>query len=199
MRWSAVVVLLASASACATRVTVAGGKVELDEARVEVEPFEVDQHAVTAREYARCVAAHACETVATGDPLCAVREPEEPAKCLRWVDAAAYCTWRSARLPTDAERSLLDRSAKGEPRPQLMCREPGRDNPFGLCDLGGAVETWTTNAAFDGPSQRASSAPEDRTPTLGARCVKSGALPRSTGVPKNLQTGVRIIQVKPPD
>jgi len=197
MRWSAVVVVLALA--CATRVTVAGGNVELDEARVEVEPFEVDQRAVTAEEYARCVAAHACETIATDDPLCAVGEPDEPVKCLRWVDASAYCTWRSARLPTDAERSLLDRSARGEPHPQLLCRGTGRDNPFGLCDLGGAVETWTTNASFDGPSERASSAPEDRTPTLGARCVHSRALPKPTGVPKRLQTGVKIIQVKPPD
>ncbi|HYV48268.1 MAG TPA: SUMF1/EgtB/PvdO family nonheme iron enzyme [Myxococcaceae bacterium] len=197
MRWSAVVVVLALA--CATRVTVTGGKVELDEARVEVDPFEVDQRAATAEEYARCAAAHACQPIATDDPLCAVRDPEEPAKCLRWTDAAAYCAWRSARLPTDAERSLLDRSAKGEPHAQLMCREPGRDNPFGLCDLGGPVETWTTNAAFDGPSERASSTPEDRTPTLGARCVHSAALPRPTGVPRKLQTGVRIIQVKPPN
>jgi formylglycine-generating enzyme required for sulfatase activity len=192
-----VVVLLASS--CATRVTVAGGKVELDESRVEVEPFQVDPHAVTADEYSRCVAAHACEAVASSDPLCSVRDPEELARCLRWADAAAYCAWRSARLPTDAERSLLDRSAQGEPHRQLMCRGPGRDNPFGLCDLGGPVETWTTNAALDGPSERASGTPGDRTPTLGARCVVSGALPRSTGVPKNLQTGVRIIQVKPPE
>lgn len=197
MRALLLVVLLASA--CAARVTVAGGKVELDDAHVEVEPFEVDQHVVTAEEYARCAAARACTPIASDDPLCEVREPGEPAKCLRWSDAAAYCAWRSARLPTDAERSLLDRSARGEPHAQLMCRGPGRDNPFGLCDLGGAVETWTTNAAFDGPSERASAAPEDRTPTLGARCVRSGALPKSTGVPRYRQTGVRIIQVKPPD
>jgi formylglycine-generating enzyme required for sulfatase activity len=183
------------ALACATRVTVAGGKVELDEARVEVEPFEVDQHVATAGEYSRCVAARACEPIPTGE----CQTTGDPLGCLRWTDAAAYCAWRSERLPTDAERSLLDRSATGEPHRQLMCRGPGRDNPFGLCDLGGAVATWTTNAAFDGPSERASSAPEDRTPTLGARCVRSGALPKSTGVPRYRQTGVRIIQVKPSD
>src|SRR5262249_54826253 len=131
--------------------------------------------------------------------LCRVQDVRAPLGCLRWQDAAAYCAFRSERLPTDAERSLLDRSATGDPHPQPFCRSPGRDNPFGLCDVGGEVSTWTVNPAFDGPSERASTPPGDRSPTLGARCVKSSALPRSTGVPKNLQSGVKIIQVKPPD
>jgi formylglycine-generating enzyme required for sulfatase activity len=196
MRWSAAVVV--ALGACATQVTVAGGTVELDEARVEVDPFEVDQHAVSAEEYQACVAARACQALPAGD--CAPGELRGPLGCLRWADAAAYCAWRSSRLPTDAERSLLDRSGRDEPHAQLGCRGPGRDNPFGLCDLGGAVETWTANATFDGPSERASSAPGERTPTLGARCVRSVALPRTTaGVPKRLQGGVKIIQVKPPN
>src|SRR5205814_1930783 len=134
--------LALAAASCAARVTVAGGRVELDQSRVEVEPFEVDQHAVTAEEYGRCVQARACEPAAAFDPLCAVQDARAPLGCLRWADAAAYCAWRSARLPTDAERSLLDRSAGGDPHGQLLCRAPGRDNPFGLCDVGGAVESW---------------------------------------------------------
>ena len=186
--------------ACAPRVTVAGGRVELDQAQVEVEPFEVDQHAVTAEEYGRCVEARACEPASSSDPLCGVRDPRAPLGCLRWSEAAAYCAYRSARLPTDAERSLLERSATGEPRRQPFCRGPGRDNPFGLCDVGG-IFTWTTSDALRGPSERATNSPDDRVPTLGARCVRPAVLPgmKSTGVPKALQTGVKIIQVQPPD
>ncbi|HEY8210328.1 MAG TPA: SUMF1/EgtB/PvdO family nonheme iron enzyme [Myxococcaceae bacterium] len=187
------------AAGCAARVAVAGGAVELDEARVEVEPFEVDEHLATVEEYRTCVEARGCEPVRSDDPLCAVQGDRVPIGCLRWVDAAAYCAWRSARLPTDAERSLLDRSAGGPPYRHLLCPSPGRENPWYLCDLGGPVETWTTNDALDGPSGRASSAPEARTPTLGARCARSISLARSTGVPKKLQTGVRVIQVRPPD
>lgn len=187
-------------AACATRVTVAGGKVELDQAQVAVEPFEVDQHLAIAQEYRACVEAGGCEPVTSDDPLCAAKDARAPMGCLRWADTAAYCAWRSSRLPTDAERSLLDRSAAGEPYRHLLCPSPSRENPWDVCDLGGPVETWTTSAALDGPSERASSPPESRTPTLGARCVRPTSLVQLThGVPRKLQSGVRIIQVKPPD
>jgi len=197
---AALALAAAALLACAPRLTVAGGRVELDQGQVEVGPFEVDQHAATAEEYGRCVEARACEPARSPDPLCSVRDPRDPLGCLRWSDAAAYCAYRSARLPTDAERSLLERSATGEPHRQPFCRGPGRDNPFGLCDVGG-IFTWTTSDALSGPSERATNAPDERVPTLGARCVRSPGLPRvkSTGVPKALQTGVKIIQVQPAD
>jgi formylglycine-generating enzyme required for sulfatase activity len=186
---------VALAACTAARLSVPGGTVELDQARVEVDPFEADQHAVTAEEYAGCVKAGKCEAAAGCDRA----DPRDPLGCLRWMDAAAYCAWRSGRLPMDAERALLDRSATGEPRGQLLCRGPGRENPYGLCDVGGAVESWTTNEAQDGPSERASNAPGDRVATLGARCVRSTGPVKRTGIPRKLQTGVRIIQVLPPD
>src|SRR5262245_8918236 len=102
--------------------------VEVDELGVEVLPFEVDLHQATAEEYRECVGAHACEALESADPLCRVGDARAPLGCLRWTDAASYCAYRSGRLPTDAERSLLDRAATGDPHWQPFCRGPGRDN-----------------------------------------------------------------------
>jgi formylglycine-generating enzyme required for sulfatase activity len=175
---------------------------------VEVDPFEVDRSAATVEDYRRCVSAGACAGEGLGghewsgvgwveDPLChagAAGQERALVNCLTREQAAAYCAWREARLPTDPERSLLDRSGRGQAHPQPFCDRPGRDNPFGLCDLGGEVASWAESrwGASGGPAQRF--------PGLGVRCAKSYGLARkSTGVPAHLVGGVKIIQVRPPD
>ncbi len=77
---------------------------------VYIDAFALDRREVSVGEYRRCVAAGACAA-----PGFSPRDPrfdrdELPVTQVRWGDAAAFCGWRGARLPTEAEWEL---AAKG--------------------------------------------------------------------------------------
>ncbi|MCU0497019.1 MAG: formylglycine-generating enzyme family protein, partial [Anaerolineae bacterium] len=71
-----------------------------DNTQVFSEPFWIDQTEVTRGQYQACVAAGVCsETPDNGFST----EPEQPINQVTWFQAEAYCAWREARLPTEAE------------------------------------------------------------------------------------------------
>jgi formylglycine-generating enzyme required for sulfatase activity len=64
------------------------------------QPFWIDQTEVTREKYADCVAAGAC----TGTPMSEhSKRYTQPINRVTWFQAAAFCAWRGARLPTEAE------------------------------------------------------------------------------------------------
>jgi formylglycine-generating enzyme required for sulfatase activity len=76
---------------------------------VRVDAFYIDETEVTNREYALCVAAGVCDPPASsnatyhksyyGDSTF----DDYPVIFVRWHDAEAFCQWREARLPSEAE------------------------------------------------------------------------------------------------
>jgi formylglycine-generating enzyme required for sulfatase activity len=111
-------------------VPVPAGTFRMGSPEGQGEPNEQPQHAVTlpsycidttevtVAAYAACVAANACRvaprtvnwnrySVENGklySGWCNHEErPDHPINCVDWFQAAAYCTWKGKRLPTEAE------------------------------------------------------------------------------------------------
>jgi len=83
---------------------------------VTVPAFLVDVYEVTAAEYAECVRAGACSGDTSGATYWSWCTPgvdgkeQNPANCLDWTQAAAYCLWAGRRLCTAAE---WEKAARG--------------------------------------------------------------------------------------
>lgn len=78
---------------------VAAGEFPFGKGRkaVEVAAFEVDSFPVTNKEYEAMIPGHAKQRTECS------RTPEQPVVNVCWWEAALYCRWSGARLPTEAE------------------------------------------------------------------------------------------------
>lgn len=133
--------------------------------------YRIDRTEVTVAQYQQCVAAGACQLPPIAQKLCNTNRPDRgqhPLNCATYEDAAAYCKWRGARLPSPDE---WERAARGprsttypwgeaSPTPKLavgprrgeemardvttapVCSAPHGNSAEGACDLAGNVAEW---------------------------------------------------------
>ncbi len=94
-----------------------------DEHTVELPPFYIDQYEVTNRLYADCVRDGACQRPQRVNSATHPRYYEaadfadSPVVWVNWAMASAYCQWRGARLPTEAEWEKAARGKEGRMYP----------------------------------------------------------------------------------
>lgn len=152
------------------RLREGGGQV------VTIADFALDVTEVTVSAYRRCVADGACRVDAArstrGCNLARMYVEEHPINCVSVEEAAAYCQWRGARLPTRAEWQWAAQG-RGQARRYVWGNYPRRRSsegfdPFvcgdaqfehpprtatctvgrhdrsrdGIADLGGNVSEW---------------------------------------------------------
>ncbi len=114
--------------------------------QVQVEPFWMDQHEVTNRQFKAFVQATGYQAEGNWQAFASDDRLDHPVVNVSWNDAAAYAAWAGKRLPTEAEWEFAARGGKkvkwfpwgNEPNPQMAnYRFQGETFLAGLIRLAG--------------------------------------------------------------
>lgn len=83
---------------------------ELPRHRVQLSSFFLDRREVSVSDYDACVRVGRCKPPPYERGAQRFRQPTFPVSLVSWDEAQAYCAFRGARLPTEAE---FERAARG--------------------------------------------------------------------------------------
>jgi len=173
---------------------------------VTLDAFWIDKYEVTNAQYRQCVEDGDCEEPGCWDDS-DFNTPDQPAVCVSWYDAQAYCEWAGGRLPTEAEWEYAARGPQGNTYPwgedELDCDKanysgcvgettavgsyPGGTSWCKALDMAGNVWEWVNDwaGAYPSTAQTNPTGPE----TGGARVLRGGAWDYSASFVRSADRG----------
>ncbi len=110
-----------------------------DNAQTFNEPFWIDRTEVTRAQYQACVDAGVCDEPPASDYS---TEENQPINRVTWFQAQAYCEWRGARLPTEAE---WEYAARGPDRLIFPWGNEFTGDEANHCDNNCGSQDWASN------------------------------------------------------
>jgi formylglycine-generating enzyme required for sulfatase activity len=175
---------------------------------VYVDEYWIDKTEVTNGQYAACVDAGGCDP--PSDSSSNIRDKyygnpdfdSYPVMYVSWIDAHTFCTWREARLPTEAEWEKAARGQDGRTYPWgegISCSQanysageggcvgdtsavgsyPDGASPYGTLDMVGNVWEWVADWYDEDYYARSPysnpQGPEDAPPPPNGRVVRGGS------------------------
>lgn len=134
--------------------------------QVYLDAYYIDKYEVTNALYKVCVDADVCEAPTHTDKYMDPERDQHPVAYVNWYMAEAYCEWRGARLPTEAEWEKAARSTDERRYPwggeglsdidstyanyrnsdtMPVGSYPKGVSPYGAYDLAGNVKEWVAD------------------------------------------------------
>jgi formylglycine-generating enzyme required for sulfatase activity len=114
---------------------------------VRLSSYWLDRFEVSVADYERCVAVGRCEPRPVSEATRRFDRSDNPVSRVTWNDAASYCAFRAARLPTEAE---YERAARG-----VFHRRYPWGNLFNVWASNHGRFAWDVTDAGDGFSELA--------------------------------------------
>lgn len=118
---------------------------------VQLGDYYIDRYEVSNRDYKACVDALACDLPRNTIFYVSSLYRDHPAVFVNWADANAYCEWRGAHLPTEAEWEKAARGTESLIYPWGSLFDRSAVN---FCDAG-CEYSWADSGAFDRYTQTA--------------------------------------------
>jgi formylglycine-generating enzyme required for sulfatase activity len=173
-------------------------------------PFMMAQTETTNEQYGRCVAAGACSPPSPSTDYNAAAKADHPVVNVMWTDAAKFCGWAGARLPTEAEWEYAARGGRSDrrypwgvsiSRDNANYKETGDGDQwpgtspvasfaptgYGLYDMAGNAWEWVADWYGEYPQ---SDVLNPSGPSSGPRRVLRGGA--WSGVPRWLRVSYRV-------